>query len=118
MRPRTVSFVPPWKGTMPSAKSLKPKPMYKITVTPRLQASRTASTMGDALKTGDCMKTSSFANFRATSLVKLTWVSVTYLAARLRFADYANRGGREWPEAVCLPRPWERDHVENGNRMV
>jgi hypothetical protein len=47
----TSSFVPPWNG-ITSPWSLKPRPRYNVTRTPRRQASRVPETMGEALKVG------------------------------------------------------------------
>lgn len=63
----TSSFVPPWNGII-SPWSLKPRSRYNVTWTPRLQASRTLETIGEALNVGVwlCMRRLSIHSPRAT----------------------------------------------------
>lgn len=98
---------------MPSAKSLNPNPMYKVTVTPRLHASSTASTMGEALNTGDWINTSFLASFSA---IIRTATRDKYLATKLRFGGCEHRDDRVSPEAVDLLKPLEQVYEENVGR--
>jgi len=79
--------------------------MYSVTVTPRLHASSTAATIGEALNTGDWINTSFFASLSAIVNVATRG---RYHVTTPRFAGCERRGGRVWLAVVDSPEPLEQ----------